>query len=45
MSGITHGSFWVGIEPIQGLLGTVLRGLMYVESLAPDEAEREHDLP
>ena len=32
-----RGSFWVGGEPVQGPLGTVLRGPMYVEWDAPAE--------
>ena len=30
-----RGSFWVGIEPVQGPLGTVMRGPMFVEWEAP----------
>jgi pimeloyl-ACP methyl ester carboxylesterase len=34
-----RGSFWVGIEPVQTTLGTVLRGPMYVEWEAPPESQ------
>ncbi len=32
-----RGAFWVGLEPVQGPLGTVMRGPMFVEWEAPSD--------
>jgi pimeloyl-ACP methyl ester carboxylesterase len=37
--------WWVGGEPVDGPLGTVMRGQMYIETLHPAESDRRADRP